>query len=493
MTSVFVLALVLAQVAAQAPVRASAVAPASAPAPAPESAPAKAPERALLLDVVAAGVDGAAAKAATAAVALAMSRRRDVIAVTEAELQSVADTARAREVLECTAGAECLAELSRWAAARFVISGTLGRLGATTTLTLSLADASTASVTAREAVVVEGPAQLPAAARELVGRLFGDAALAPRFALAAGEHASFAVFPLEVYGIDKAIARSLTDILAVEVKRIDGTTVVSIDDVAAMVSAEQQKSVLVCSNDAACLAEIGAALDVDRLVVSSVGKVADTFVVSMRLLDVKQVTVLSRVTESFVGPDEQLIRAVRRSARELLGVAPGEAGSLVVATPEIGAHVFVDGEERGRTPTAPITQLAPGRHTLRVAQEGFFDWQGDVYVDTAETTAQWAPLVEKPRLVRPFVPPWVFYGLAGASAAVLGSAGVTGGLMAWSQGDYDATALASTRAAVSGERELMPRFQRTESLALATDVLLVVGASSAALALASIPLVRFDD
>lgn len=454
----------------------------------------------LVLDVKAANVDAALAATATSAVAEALGARKGTTAITERELTALTNTEAAKATLDCSGSADCLAEVSRWADARFVVSGTLGRVGRTMTLTLSLADANAAAVIARDAMVVDDDAQLAAITRTLVAKLCGDAPRAPSFAVGKGERASYAVFPVELQNmpdVDPNVARSLTDILAVEIKRVDGTTVVSIDDVAAMVSAEKSKSTLTCSDDASCLAEIGAALDVDRLVVSSIANVGGTYVVSARLLDVKKVRVLSRVTESFVGPEEQLLRAVRHCARELLGVRSPLTGALVVATPEVGAHVFVDGDERGRTPTAPITKLAPGRHALRVVQDGFLDWHGDVYVDGNETTAQWAPLEEKPTLLRPFLPEWTFYALSGVTAAALVGSGVTAGMMAWSQSEYDALGRASvpkngSANVVDGESVLMPVLRRTEVLATTTYVLLAVSAGAGLVTIATVPVVDFE-
>lgn len=468
-------------------------------------------ERVLVLDVNATNVDVAVARAATDAVADAIgTRRRGAHVVTERDLTAVADSEKARTTLDCRENAECLAELSRWSSARWVVSGTLGRVGRTTMFTLSLADAEAASVVGREAIELESvkPQALAAAAEQLVARIFrGERAAeketpSKRFTVAKGERASYAVFPLELEAgsdmkIDPAVARSLTDILALEIKRVDGTTVVSIDDVAAMVSAEQKQSVLTCSDDASCLAEIGAALDVDRLVVSRAAKLADTYVVSARLLDVKKVRVLSRVTETFVGPEEQLIRAVRHCARELLGAtgARGAAptGSLVVTTPEVGAIVFIDGKERGRTPTAPIDGVAAGRHSLRVVQNGLLDWQGDVYVDPGETTAQWVVADEKPTLLRPFLPEWAFYGTVTVAAVALVGGGVLGSITLWSQADYDAIGEQSVTRPADGESVVVPRWNRTMAFATPAAILLTIGAGAGLTSVAALPVVDFAE
>jgi hypothetical protein len=103
----------------------------------------------------------------------------------------------------------------------------------------------------------------------------------------------------------------------------------------------------------------------------------------------------NRITESFNGEEDQLLRAVRHASRRLLGVEAAGSGKIAVTTSHPGASVFIDGTEHGQTPLA-VEKLPPGRHQVRLARSGFFDWQGDYYVDPLETTNVWAQLSERP-------------------------------------------------------------------------------------------------
>ncbi len=201
------------------------------------------------------------------------------------------------------------------------------------------------------------------------------------------------------------------------------------DDVAALIQLEKDKTMLGCTGDVECLAEIGAALGVDKLVVGQVGKLAERYVVSLRLLDTRQVKVESLAQETFAGSEEQLIGAVRHAGRKLLGVALEATGKLAVSSNEEDATLLVDGEERGLLPLPPLQGLPAGRHLLTVTKDGFHDWQSDVYVSPDETGVVWATLEKRPT---PWYLSWWFWTLSGASAVSIVTTGVVVGLVATS-------------------------------------------------------------
>ncbi len=232
----------------------------------------------------------------------------------------------------------------------------------------------------------------------VVARLFGveNIDTRPKFKLTSGQKLSFAVFDLTPSGVSKEAAQNLTQILSAEIKRIEGTSVVSRDDLTAMLNLEQDKTLLGCRDDTGCIVEIGGALGVDKLVVGHVGKLSESYVVSLRMIDPREAQVDSRVTELYQGTEDQLIRAVRQAGRKLLGVGLDAQGTLAVSATEEEAAVYVDEEKRGELPMPPMGQLGAGRHTVRVVKDGFFAWRSEIYVDPGETTAVWARLEERP-------------------------------------------------------------------------------------------------
>ena len=61
--------------------------------------------------------------------------------------------------------------------------------------------------------------------------------------------------------------------------------VVSSKDIGAMLGIERQRQLMGCSEDTSCMAELANALGTDYVMVASVGKVGDTYLVSAKLID----------------------------------------------------------------------------------------------------------------------------------------------------------------------------------------------------------------
>jgi hypothetical protein len=168
-----------------------------------------------------------------------------------------------------------------------------------------------------------------------------------------------------------------------------------------------------------CLAELGRALKVDRLVVGHVSKLPESYIVSLRLIDPTEVRVDAKTSESFQGDEEQLARAVRHAARRLLGIAEDSAGTLAVSANQEDAVVYLDNKNRGRLPMPPLLHIPAGRHLVRVAKDGFLDWRKDFYINTQETTAVW---VELKAAEKKWYQHWWVWTIAGT---VLAGGGVT--------------------------------------------------------------------
>jgi hypothetical protein len=90
--------------------------------------------------------------------------------------------------------------------------------------------------------------------------------------------------------------------------------VVTSSDVESLVGHEQQKQMLGCEENASCIAELAGALGVDKLCTGSLGKVEDTLVLSLRVIDVATSKVDSRLYElesrkaAFIGRMPQFVR-----------------------------------------------------------------------------------------------------------------------------------------------------------------------------------------
>ena len=313
----------------------------------------------------------------------------------------------------CSQDESCLVEISRKLSSDVVVNGTVGRVGQSYVLTLVALRPSDMKSNRRTSETADRPQDLIKAIPGCLEKLFhwGTSATAA-FQLPKGKKLSFAVFNLKPTGLSPDTAANLTQVLTTEVKGVEGASVVSRDDIAAMLQLESARMQAGC-DDAGCMAEIGGALGVDRLITGDAGKVGTLYIVNLRLLDVRHGVVENRVTESFEGNEEQLLRAVRFAARNLLGLKGSAKGEMAVTASQNAAEVYVDEAISGQAP-AHVVDLAAGKHAVRVTTGGYFDWHGDVYVDPLETTSIWAQLSARPQA---WYQKWWVWTLVGAAVA----------------------------------------------------------------------------
>jgi hypothetical protein len=241
----------------------------------------------------------------------------------------------------------------------------------------------------------------------------------PATVTAKAEKTPPAEMPTPEFTFEPHVAESLTLGLLQEIKGLETTAVISRSELAKRLPQGEDQTVAGCKDNDMCLAELGRALKVDRLVVGHVSKLPESFIVSLRLIDPTEVRVDGKTSESFQGDEEQLVRAVRHAGRRLLGVAEDSAGTLAVFANQEDAQVYVDNKNRGRLPMPPLLHVPAGRHLVRVAKDGFLDWRKDFYVNAEETTAVWAELQPTGKK---WYQHWWVWTIAGA---VLAGGGVT--------------------------------------------------------------------
>jgi hypothetical protein len=126
----------------------------------------------------------------------------------------------------------------------------------------------------------------------LVGLLALGLAVAAPQAAAAAPQTKVAVMPLaSVEGVPGKTAEALTEAVSAEVRKRSKAQVITQREISAILSLEQQKSMLGCQNDA-CFAEIGGALGVDQLVSGDLSVLGESWLFHLKLLDAKKAVVL---------------------------------------------------------------------------------------------------------------------------------------------------------------------------------------------------------
>ncbi|MBI5494198.1 MAG: hypothetical protein HY904_04170 [Deltaproteobacteria bacterium] len=162
-------------------------------------------------------------------------------------------------------------------------------------------------------------------------RCFAAFLLLPSIAFAATS--KVAVLPLQPGGnkVDAKTAQLLTDRITAEIAKRPDLSVVGTAELQNVVSFEQQKQLLACS-DNSCLAELGAALGVDYLVSGTVGDLGSLYVINLSMVDMHQAKLVGRVSDEVTSLD-QFIILVPYLAGTLTKGIPG--GAPVPARPDL--------------------------------------------------------------------------------------------------------------------------------------------------------------
>ncbi|MBI3180127.1 MAG: hypothetical protein HYZ27_10725, partial [Deltaproteobacteria bacterium] len=238
----------------------------------------------------------------------------------------------------------CFAGLGGAAEAERVLDTHLGRIGEMYWVTLTCWDTKRGAPDRGESAAADGIAELTTQTLDAVDRLFGDHQEASAaFRLSAPEAKKAAVLNLGSAQVSPELADNLTQLLALELRRAGGMSVISREEIKTMLDYEAQKQIILCTNDVSCLVEIGNALGVDYLVTGAVGKMDDIWMIHLKLIDVDAIEVVHRVSESYRGPERQLSQALRLAVAELLGRVPAGAGRLELLTDVEDGAVVIDG------------------------------------------------------------------------------------------------------------------------------------------------------
>ena len=249
---------------------------------------------------------------------------------------------------------------------------------------------------------------------------------------------TIAVLDLKARGLEASVAENITDLVTKEVDRLGLFRTVSMEEIKRMLEHEQQKILTGC-DDTSCLAEIGGALGVELLVAGGVGKLGDTYLLSLKLIDVREAKVLAREERTVSGKVEELVSVSRQAARTLLRpILEQESGTLEVSCSEEGAEVYIDDVMVGTTPLPP-RKVPGGYHALKINKKRFVVYGQDVKIEPQQTTRVAVTLLPSEAFITEYKSKastyrtlaWVFTGVAVAAA------GSATGLFVWNDGRLD--------------------------------------------------------
>ncbi len=168
---------------------------------------------------------------------------------------------------------------------------------------------------------------------------------------------------------DPQLARTYLDVLVTALGETGVYDIISQNEMNAILGLEKLKDVAGC-DQASCMAEIGGALGVERIVTGSVSRVGDATVVSLQLINVKYGNVENRVSMPWTGREGAIVDVIAAAAQSLVfTLAQKKPGSVDVTGAPAGAQIFVD----NKPATSHTADLALGPHSLRVSADDYAD------------------------------------------------------------------------------------------------------------------------
>src|SRR5512140_2272911 len=159
--------------------------------------------------------------------------------------------------------------------------------------------------------------------------------LAQVLALALAASPKLAVMPIAAgEGVPATTTAAITDALAAEVRRRSGTEVITRKELEAVLSLEAQKQMLGCTSDA-CIAEIGGALGVERLVAGDLARLGESWLFHLKVVETGKVKVAAQSDRRIRGGTiDDVLDALPPMVAELFpGVGPALAAAQAVAPP----------------------------------------------------------------------------------------------------------------------------------------------------------------
>jgi uncharacterized protein (DUF1697 family) len=344
-----------------------------------------------------------------------LGKHPDVVVVSPAELEQMLAFSKTQAELGCDEVDACVAAVGEKLHADLLIYSKLVPLGKGSVLTLSSMRTSDRSVMQRVATEAADGKSLREALGPLVDSLLGARQGAAQFQLAPGEQLRLAIMPLAANGVPPATAEAMTQILAAEYQQIEGVSVLSREDIRVMLQQVELEAQLGCLDDLQCVAEIGAALGLSRVITGNVAEVDGTRLVSLRMIDTRAATVLSRQVEAFEGDARELTQAVKLAGYRLLGVSldgkpGGVAWTFNVPTGKatLGAYAFPIRSHQLKLSLVPV-----GRYSLWVVPDGdgYLPLRTDVFVPPGLNSVRSFELAQTPQR---WYQQWWVWAIAGA-------------------------------------------------------------------------------
>jgi hypothetical protein len=157
-------------------------------------------------------------------------------------------------------------------------------------------------------------------------------------------------------GVPASTAQAITEAVVAEVRKQSKAEVITQREIASILSLEKQKEMLGCQTDA-CMAELGGALGADRLLSGDMAKLGESFLLHLRVVDVKKVRVAAQSDRRLRGG----------TIDDVLDVLPKMVGELFAAPPPAPPAVVVAPAAAPAVVVAPPAAPEPSEAALPAA------------------------------------------------------------------------------------------------------------------------------
>ena len=144
---------------------------------------------------------------------------------------------------------------------------------------------------------------------------------------------------MKATGVDERVGGIEADAVVAELRKLQRVSVVSMDEVRAMLDLESQKQLVGCAEDS-CVAEIAEALGADGVVVGDVTAVGDERVFGLRRIDQREARTLGQVNQRLKDArGEEFLAAIGPAVAQLFPEFPLREGMSRGVAPELGLRL----------------------------------------------------------------------------------------------------------------------------------------------------------
>jgi hypothetical protein len=232
-----------------------------------------------------------------------------------------------------------------------------------------------------------------------------------------------AVLELKAEGASPELAQTLSQVVAEQAGKTPGFDAISQAEISTMLNVQKQKQLLGCA-DESCLAEIGGALGAKMVLNGTLGKLGDSYVLSLQLLDTHKGKIQARESRTVSGSLEVLVGAAKDLTHRVLTGKPLETtGKIRFALLPPGTALTIDGTLMGHAPIDEPVTLEQGQHRVHADKDGYVPYDNTLEVVAGTTLfneinlVSTRPLREAPGSTQRVLG-WVFIGAAALAAGV---------------------------------------------------------------------------